>query len=135
MGKNMGIMRRTWIFVLTAVSLSTLWSFGVPSVTSAQNSGGLCVLNVVAEEKVLSIMVNQPQDFNIAVVLPIGTDVSAPVPCDSVATLALAVANQANVNVSVGMQILGHDGTLICSKGPFVVAVNGGHGVTFTDCQ
>ena len=135
MGKNAGSMCRRWVLMLTALSLSMLWSVGGPSVESAEEPGALCVLNVVAEGKVLSIMVNQPQDFNVALMLPISTDVSAPVPCDDVKSLAVAVANQTNTNVNVAMQILAHDGTLICSKGPFVLAVNGGRGFTFTDCQ
>jgi hypothetical protein len=135
MGKHAGSMCRRWVLGLAALSLTILWSLGGPSVVSADDPNALCVLNVVAEGKVFSIMVNQPQDFSIALALPIGTDVSAPVPCDNVETLAVAVANQTNNNVNVAMQIFAHDGTSICSKGPFVVAVNGGRAFTFTDCQ
>jgi hypothetical protein len=135
MGKSAASLCRRWVLVLTAFSLTMLWPFGGPSVVSAQNPGALCTLNVVAEGKVFSIMVNQPQDFNFAVALPIGTDVSAPLPCENVETLAVGVANQANTAVNVAMQIFDHDGTSICSKGPFVVVVNGGRGFTFNDCQ
>jgi hypothetical protein len=135
MAKNAVHICRRWVLVLTVFSLTMLWPLAGPSVVSAQNPGALCTLNVVAEGKVLSIMVNQPQDFSVALALPIGTDVSAPVPCENVETLAVGVANQTNTNVNVAMQIFNHDGTSICSKGPFVVVVNGGRGFTFTDCQ
>ena len=135
MGKNAASICRRWVLVLTAFSLTMVWLLGGPSVASAQNPGALCTLNVVAEGKVFSVMVNQPQDFSVAVALPIGTDVSAPIPCENLATLAVAVANQTNTNVNVAVQIFSHDGTSICSKGPFVVVVNGGRGFTFADCQ
>jgi len=136
MKEDIGTRRRRWIVMAVVLSLIVVGSFGGFSVVSAQNPGAICVVQIASSGgKVLSTLVNQPQDFNIAIALPIGTNVSVPVSCDSVNALGLAVANQVNVNVNVAARIFAHDGTLICSKGPFVVAVNGGHGFTFTDCQ
>lgn len=135
MEKNSINVARQWILVSVALCLCLLGSLVSPSISIADDPDALCVLNVVAEGNVLSILVNQPQNFSIAMVLPIGKDVSAPVPCSIVGTLGAAVANQTNTNVNVAMQILDHDGAVICSKGPFVVTVNGGRGFTFSDCQ
>jgi hypothetical protein len=135
MGKNLISQCYKGVFVLASLSLWVFWSLGVPSIVSADDPAALCVLNVVAEGKVLSIVVNQPQNFDVAVALPISNNVSAPVPCDTIGTLAVAVANQDNTNRNVAMQLFTHEGTLICAKGPYLLAVNGGRGVTFADCQ
>jgi hypothetical protein len=135
MRKSATSICRRWVLVLTAFSLIMFWPLGGPLVVSAQAPGALCTLNVVAEGEVLSIMVNSPENLDLAVALPTGKDVSAPVLCEDVQTLAVGVANQTNANVNVAVQIFSHDGTSLCSKGPFVVVVNGGRGFTFTDCQ
>jgi len=136
MGKNVAAMYRRLILISLVFCLSILGSLSIPTIASADDPDAVCVLNVVAEGNVFSILVNQPQGINIAVPLPIGTDVSAPIPCSDVESLGVAVANQTGVNVNVAVQILAHDGkSVICSKGPFIVSVNGGRGFTFTDCQ
>jgi hypothetical protein len=135
MGKYVTGVYRRLVLISVLCFLSTLCSLSITTISSADDPNALCVLNVVAEGNVFSIMVNQPQGFSIAVPLPIAKDVSAPILCSDVESAGLAVANQTNTNVNVAVQILAKDGTLICSKGPVVVAVNGGRGFTFSDCQ
>ena len=135
MGKNAIRMYRQLTLILLVFCLSVLWSISISSIARADDPNTICVVNVIAEGNVLSILVNQPQGFSIAIPLPIGKDVSAPLPCSSVESAGVGVANQTNANINAAVRILAHDGTLICSRGPFVLAVNGGRGVTFSDCQ
>jgi len=101
----------------------------------AQQPGEICVVQIVAEGEVLSILADQPENFNIAVLVPSGKSTNVPVPCDLMSTLSLAVSNQKNNNINVAVQVFTNDGVLICSKGPFLLPVNGGRGITFADCQ
>jgi hypothetical protein len=128
-------MNRKWIHRIAAVSLTMLCSMGTFSVSSAQAPDAVCVLRLVAEGEVLGVLVDVPQNFNIAVALPSDKDVNVPVPCDQLNTLGLAVTNQKNTNVNFAVQVFTHQGNPICTKGPFLLPVNGGTGVTFTDCQ
>ena len=124
-----------WMVVIAVVSLSLLWSLAVPSTAKAQAPGAVCVLKLVADNEVLGVLVDTPQNFNIAIPLPLDTNVNVPIPCDRLASLALAVSNQISSNVNVAAQVFTHNGRLICSKGPILVPVNGGTGMTFADCQ
>jgi hypothetical protein len=128
-------MQAKWLVVLTMGSLILLWSLSVPSVARAQQPNNICVLQIVAEGEVLSIVTDQPQNFNIAVLVPPGKSTNVPVTCDLLSTLSLAVSNQKNKNINVVAQVFTNDGVLICSKGPYLLSVNGGRGITFADCQ
>jgi hypothetical protein len=130
-----GMMPCGWMVVIAVVSLSLLWSLTVPSKAKAQAPGAVCVLQLIADNEVLGILVDTPENFNIAVALPLNKKVNMPVPCDRLDSLALAVSNQKNNNVNVAAQVFTHNGGLICSKGPFLIPVNGGTGITFADCQ
>jgi hypothetical protein len=115
--------------------MSVVWTIGKVSVVSADEPGAVCVLQITAKNKVLSILVDQPQNFNIAIPTPTLKAVNIPIQCDRLSTLAAGVANQNNKSVSVTIQAFSNDGTLICTKGPIAVAENGSQGFTFADCQ
>jgi hypothetical protein len=80
-------------------------------------------------------VVNEPQNFNIAVATAIDKAVNIPILCDGRETLALGVANQTARSTQVTAQVYTNDGSLLCSRGPFPLAGHGSQGVTFTDCQ
>jgi hypothetical protein len=128
-------MLRRWMVVIAVLSLSLLWSLSVPSMAKAQAPGAICVLQLIADGEVLGIIADSPQNFNLAVALPQDKNVNVPIQCDRLDSLALAVSNQKNSNTNFVAQVFTHEGGLICSKGPFLVSVNGGRGVTFADCQ
>ena len=134
--RDKGDMRqRVWMVVVAVVSLSLLWSLAVPSMAKAQGAGTVCVLQLIADGEVLGIVVDTPENFNIAIPIPLDKNINVPIPCDRLGSLAVAVSNQKNKNVNVVAQVFTHVGELICSKGPFLMPVNGGTGMTFADCQ
>ena len=128
-------MSSRWMPIIASVSLMTLCLMGTFSISSAQAPGGVCVLRLVAEGEVLGVLVDVPQNSNIAVLIPTDKDVNVPVLCEQLSTVGLAVTNQKNTNVNFAVQVLTHEGNPICTKGPFRLPVNGGTGVTFADCQ
>jgi hypothetical protein len=134
MKKSENTRRHEWVVVIAAVSLALLGSLAVPSVGRAQAPGDVCVLKLIAEGEVLSILADVPQNFSIALALPMGKSVNVPVPCDQLSTMGLAVSNQKNTNVNFAVQVFTHEGHSICTKGPFLLPVNGATGVTFADC-
>jgi hypothetical protein len=129
------MMSSRWMRIIASVSLITLCLMGTFSIASAQAPGAVCVLRLVAEGEVLGVLVDAPQNFNTAVLLPGDKDVNVPVLCDQLSTLGLAVTNQKNTNVNFAVQVFTNQGSPICTKGPFLLQVNGGTGVTFADCQ
>jgi hypothetical protein len=129
------MMSSRWMRIIASVSLITLCLMGTFSIASAQAPGVVCVLRLVAEGEVLGVLVDAPQNSNTAVLLPADKDVNVPVLCDQLSTLGLAVTNQKNTNVNFAVQVFTNQGSPICTKGPFLLQVNGGTGVTFADCQ
>ena len=84
-----------WIITTIALSLMVLWSFGGPWVASADDPGAICVLRMASNTTpILSVLVDQPDNFNIAVSTPARKVINVPVRCDMLETLALGVANQ-----------------------------------------
>jgi hypothetical protein len=128
------ILCHRWIIVITIMSLTMLELIGIASVRAQTGSGTICVLQVAADGDVLSVLVDQTQNFNVAVLVPSGKKVNVPITCESLATLGLGVSNQKNNNVNFAAQVLTHDGEVICTKGPYQLNVNGGRGVIFSDC-
>jgi hypothetical protein len=124
-----------WIRVIATVSLITLCLMGTFSISSAQVPGAVCVLRLIAEGEVLGVLVDAPQSFNVAVLIPSEKNVNVPVLCDQLSTMGLAVTNQKSTNVNFAVQVLTHQGNPICTKGPYLLPVNGGTGVTLADCQ
>jgi hypothetical protein len=127
--------QRLWVVVITVVSLSLLCSLSVPSVARAQQPGNICVLHITSNGNVLGVLVNAPQDFSIAVLIPSTKSTNVPVVCDLLSTIALAVANQEQHNTTVSLQVFTHDGALLCNLDPFTLPVNGGRAVDFADCK
>ena len=128
------MMRRCWTMGIAVVTLSLLWSLGMPAVTGADEPGAICVLKVVADGRLLSILVDTPQNFNVAVLIPKDKNVNVPILCESVSSLALAVANEEAHVTTFSAKVFTHDGISICVRGGLEVPVNGARGVTFADC-
>jgi hypothetical protein len=125
-----------WTVVIAVVSLSLLCSLAAPRFAGADCPGCICTLKIVAEDKVVSILTNNPQDFSLAILVPPADNINVPILCDSLGTLALGVANQSDQNINMAAQIFTNEGgSAICVKGPFLLAVNGAVGMTFADCQ
>jgi hypothetical protein len=137
MQNTVGKKRSWWIVVVMAVSLSMLGLVSIPLAEAQTGPGTVCVLQITADGSFLSMIVDQLQDLSIAVLVPEDKDkkVNIPITCENLETLGLGVTNQQNKNVNFSAQVLTNQGELICSKGPFMLAVNGGRGVSFSDCQ
>ncbi len=126
---------RQWLVVIAGVVLSLLWLLSVMSVSSAQAPGAVCVLKIDANGGLVGILVDQPESFNSAMLLPEFRSMRVPVLCSGLSTLALAVANQEAYNTDFSVELFTHEGQSFCFKDGFGVQVNGGTGVTFADCQ
>lgn len=128
-------LHRRWLVVIAGVVLSLLWSISMASVSSAQAPGAVCVLKIDANGRIMGILVDQPNNFNIAVLVPDFRSVRAPVLCSGLNSLALAVANQEAHDTAFSVELFTHEGESFCFKNGFGLQVNGGTGVTFADCQ
>ena len=135
MSNSKGLMSSKWVVVLAVLGVSIVAISNIAPVAAQTGSGTVCVLKIIAEGEIFSVLVDQPQNFNLALGIPKDKNISIPIPCDSLSTLALGVSNQKSNNVNVATQVFTHDGELICAKGPFLLDVNGGRGITFADCQ
>jgi hypothetical protein len=138
MKEDIGTRRRRWVVMLTVLSLTVLWSFAGFSVARADNPNAICVLQIASAQaggKIFSVLTDQPQNFNIAITLPLTKVVNVPLPCDGVETLALGMANQTDSSVNVDIQLFTTDGVLFCSKGSFTLPAHGARGTLFSDCQ
>jgi|SRR5215813_6773414 len=131
----MRMMCRRWVIVMAVLGLSSLAIIGLPHAAAQTGPGSLCVVQIAADGGVLGVLVDQVDAFNIAVLVPEDKKMNVPVNCSSLETLGLGVTNQKNTNVNVTVEVLTNNGEMICSKGPFLLAVNGGRGFTFSDCQ
>jgi hypothetical protein len=121
--------------MIAGVVLSLLWSMSMASVSSAQAPGAVCVLKIDADGRIMGILVDQPNNFSIAVLVPDLRSVRAPVLCSGLNSLALAVANQEAHNTAFSVELFTHEGASFCFKDGFGLQVNGSTGVTFADCQ
>jgi hypothetical protein len=135
MNKPVGSLRSRLVVVIIVFGMSVLGAIGIPSVAAQTGPGTVCVLQITADGAVLSILADQPEGFHTAVLVPESKSVNVPVTCESLETLALAVANQINRRVTVTTQVFNNRGELICFKGSFGVAKNGARGVVFSGCQ
>ena len=128
--------RASRIVVQAVLILSMLWSLSWPWAASADNPGAVCVLKIASKNhEVFSFVVNELQNFSIAIATPIDKAVNIPILCDGLGTLALAVTNQNDKNTRVTAQVFTNDGTLLCSKGPFPLVGHRSQGFVFADCQ
>jgi hypothetical protein len=99
-------LRHRWLVVIGVVVLSLLWSTSMVSVCSAQAPGAVCVLKIDANGRLMGILVDQPNNFNIAILVPEFTSVRAPVLCSGLSSLALAVANQEDYDTAFSVELL-----------------------------
>jgi hypothetical protein len=113
------------------------WEFAVVHKygASAQAPDSVCVLKVDTNGKLLGVLVDRPNNVNIAVPLPISQSIRAPVLCEGLNSLALAVANQEKHDTAFSVELFTHNGESFCFKDGFELQVNGGAGLTFADCQ
>jgi len=89
----------------------------------------------MASGAVLSGFVNNPTEPTIAVLVPSETATNVPVSCQDLTNIGLAVANQEPSPVSLQITVFTHQGTALCTRGPFTLPENGGRGVVFgSDC-
>ena len=135
MRKRVEGLHRRWLVVIAVVVLSLLWSMSVVSVSSAQAPGAVCVLKIDANGRLMGILVDQPNNFSIAVPVPEFRSIRAPVLCEGLNSLALAVANQEAHATTFSVELFTHDGEPLCFKDGFKLQVNGGTGLTFASCQ
>jgi hypothetical protein len=137
MKQSEGMVAYRWIRGLTILGLIILAAISIPSVARAEGPGTVCVLQIQSTGAVLGVLVNQPTDFSIAVLVPEDPDkiTNVPVTCDILATFALAVANQKNSRVTVTTQVFNNQGELICSHGSIDVPKNGARGIVLSACQ
>ena len=125
-----------WIITTMVLSSTVLWSFGGPWLASADDPGAICVMGIAANPKpILSVLIDQPQNFNIAISTPARKVTNIPVRCDMLETLALGVANQGDSTTHLTVSLYTYAGVLYCTKGPIPVAAHGSQGVIFSDCQ
>ena len=95
----------------------------------------VCVVQIMASSAVLSGFVNHPTDPTIAILVPPATATNVPVICQELTSLGLGVANQESSAVSVQITVFTHQGTSLCTRGPFTLSEHGARGVVFgTDC-
>jgi hypothetical protein len=123
---------RTWVIVVTALSMSLLWS--VTANAQDEGPGTVCILQVSATGDVTTVIVDDTRDIDIAV--PAGRDnvTNVPIKCEDLDRIGIAVANQEPFIVTFTTSIYTNKGEPKCTKGPFNLQVNGGRGVSFQEC-
>jgi hypothetical protein len=127
-----GMMVYGGIVALLAFSFSLLWSVSAYAQTEGPET--VCVLKVRADGDVMAVMVDDTRDIEVAVLVPANNVTNLPVRCTDLDRIGLAVANQEDIPISFRTWVYTNKGVQKCTKGPFHVEVNGGQGVTFTNC-
>jgi hypothetical protein len=95
----------------------------------------VCIVQIMASGAVLSGFVNNPTDPTIAMLTPSETATNVPVSCQDLTSIGLGVANQEPSPVSLQITVFTHQGTALCTRGPFTLPENGARGVVFgSDC-
>jgi Nidogen-like len=95
----------------------------------------VCIVQLTASDDVFGILVNHPMNFTLAVAIPSAQRTNVPVPCQDLDAIALEVANQEALAVTVSVEVFTHQGASLCTKGPFTLSEHGASGVVFgSDC-
>jgi nidogen-like len=98
-------------------------------------STAVCILQLTASGQVLGMLVNQPTNFTLAVLIPSAERTNVPVLCQDLEAMALEVANQDPSAVNVSVEAFTHRGVSLCTRGPFTLSENGASEVVFgSDC-
>jgi len=125
---------RSWAAVILAFSLILVG----PMSAYAQEEGPrtVCIVQVQATGEVLTTVVDDTLDIDVAVVVPPNNLTNIPVRCQDIEEerLGLAAANQESFEVTLNVKVYTNKGVPICSRGPFTLDVNGGRGVAFDNC-
>jgi hypothetical protein len=99
------------------------------------NQPQVCVVQVVANGAVVSEFANHPTNPTLAVLVPPATATNVPVSCQDLMSIGLGVANQEVSPVSLQITVFTHQGTALCTRGPFTLSEHGARGVVFgSDC-
>ena len=100
-----------------------------------RQQASVCLVQLAANGQVLGTLVNQPTAFTLALLVPSAQRTTVPVTCQALEDLALAVANQQPGAVDVSVEVFTHQGTSLCTRGPFTLPADGARGVVFgSDC-
>jgi hypothetical protein len=95
----------------------------------------VCVVQIMAGGEVVSVFADHPTDPGMAILVPPETATNVPVSCQTLTSLGLAVANQEAAPVSLQITVFTHQGTPLCSRGPFTLSEQGARGIVFgSDC-
>jgi hypothetical protein len=95
----------------------------------------VCVVQIRASGAVMNVFGDDPTDLDIAVLVPPENATNVPVSCQALTSLGLAVANQEAFPVNLQITVFTHQGTWLCSRGPFTLSEHGARGVVFgSDC-
>jgi hypothetical protein len=96
----------------------------------------VCVVQIMASGEVMSVFADDPTHPDITVLVPPENATNVPVSCQDLTSLGLAVANQEAFPVNLRITVFTHQGTLLCSRGPFTLREHGARGVVFgSDCS
>jgi hypothetical protein len=133
-GGKKAMMFRGWAAVMIVFSLIVVGAMSA----YAQEEGPrtVCIIQVQASGEVLTTIVDDTFDIDVAVVVPPDNLTNIPVRCQDIEQerLGLAAANQEPFEVSLNVRVYTNKGVLICTRGPFTLDVNGGRGVAFDNC-
>jgi hypothetical protein len=133
-GGKKAMMFRGWAAVSIVFSLIVVG----PMSAYAQEEGPqtVCIIQVQASGEVLTTVVDDTFDIDLAVVVPPDNRTNIPVRCQDIARerLGLATANQEPDEVVLNVRVFTNKGELLCTRGPFTLNVNGGRGVAFDNC-
>jgi len=105
-----------WVFVITVMSLSLLWSMSAYSFAEGVGPGTICVVQVMANGETLAIFVNDRTGFDIAVLVPRDNVANVPVRCEDLMDLAAGMTNQEAFPVSLKLRVYTNNGGLICNR-------------------
>lgn len=95
----------------------------------------VCVVQIMASGTVLSTFVDHPTHPTHAVLVLTETTTNVPIWCQDLISLGLGLANQETSPVHLQITVLTHQGTPLCTRGPFTLSEHGARGVAFgSDC-
>jgi hypothetical protein len=127
-------MLRGWAAVIIVFSLIVVGP--ISAYAQEEGPGTVCIVQVQATGEVLTTVVDDTFDIDLAVVVPRDNLTNIPVRCQDIARerLGLGAANQEPFEVSLNVRVYTNKGELVCTRGPYALNPNGGRGVAFKDC-
>jgi hypothetical protein len=125
------------MMTMNVVAGADVMTTNVAAVSDAATSSQprVCVVQIMASGAVLSTFVDHPTDPSLAILVPTETTTNVPVSCQDLTSIGLAVANQEASPVNLQITVFTHQGTPLCTRGPFTLSEHGARGVVFgSDC-